>query len=281
MGKREIFFAYYLHNSNLVCIFVTQCLTKIYFIMKDNGITYCFTKKNASKNKTPDGNRAHGVYGEIRKNNNVPYGYFSKYGNDKAIYGIKCRDTNMIYIGSTNHIQRRLMKHFSELFLNRHRNKRLQIDFNKYGFYNFDIIIFCDDNFIKNNNINILNKETEIQKSIGLEFIYNEKVTGFYITDELKKARANASKETHRSIKYREKMHNLKSNKIAQYDYYGNLIKIWDSSRTICDTTNYTKSVILSCCNGNKKTAYGYIWRYVDDNGDILTSGYIKARQRK
>ena len=76
-------------------------------------------------------------------------------------------------------------------------------------------------------------------------------------------------------------MHNLKSNKIAQYDYYGNLIKIWDSSRTICDTTNYTRSVILSCCNGNKKTAYGYIWRYVDDNGDILTSGYIKARQRK
>ena len=80
-------------------------------------------------NKTIRKNSSNNGYGIIRKNAKVPYGTFSKYGNNKAVYGIKSKTTNKIYIGSTKHIQERLMKHFNELFHNRHTNKRLQIDF--------------------------------------------------------------------------------------------------------------------------------------------------------
>lgn len=223
--------------------------------------------------KTINENKVHNSYGVIRKNANVPYGTFSIYGNKQAIYGIKSKTTNKVYIGSTKHIQRRLMKHFNELFHNRHRAKQLQEDFNKYGFSDFDIIIYNTDD-----DINLLDKEKEIQISIGIDNIYNEKISGYWVKEEYKKKLASSSKATHKTKEYREKMSKLKTNKVAQYHFSGKLLKIWNSAIEICETLGYTRSVILSCCNGNKPHAYGFDWRYVDDNGNIITDGYQKAR---
>lgn len=212
--------------------------------------------------------------GLYRKNANVPYGTFSIYGNDKAVYGIKSKITNKIYIGSTKHIQRRLMKHFNELFHNRHRATKLQEDFNKYGFDSFDIIIY------DTNTNNLLEKEKELQISIGINNLYNRKISGYWVDEEYRNKLANSSKDTHKTKEYREKMSKLKTNKIAQYYLNGEFIKIWDSAIEICNTLNYTKSVILSCCNGNKPRAYGYLWNYVDDDGNIVKNGYMKARKK-
>lgn len=74
-------------------------------------------------------------------------------------------------------------------------------------------------------------------------------------------------------------MSKLKTNKVAQYYMDGELIKIWDSAVQICENLGYTRSVILSCCNGNKPHAYSYLWRYVDDNGNIVNDGYAKGRK--
>lgn len=58
--------------------------------------------------------------------------------------------------------------------------------------------------------------------------------------------------------------------KIKQFDFNGNLLKIWDS---LCEIQSFTEvkniSHVYSCCEHNIKTAYGYIWRYEDecDNG--------------
>lgn len=226
-------------------------------------------------NKTIRKNSSNNGYGIIRKNAKVPYGTFSKYGNNKAVYGIKSKTTNKIYIGSTKHIQERLMKHFNELFHNRHTNKRLQIDFNKYGFSDFDIIIY--DNNI---NTNLIEKEKEVQISIGIDNIYNEKISGYWVTEELRKIKSNTSKASHKTKEYREKMSKLKTNKIAQYHFSGTLLKIWDSAIQICNELGYTRSVILSCCNRNKPHAYGFDWRYVDDDGNIVENGYLKARKQ-
>ena len=75
-------------------------------------------------------------------------------------------------------------------------------------------------------------------------------------------------------------MSKLKSNKIAQYDLNMKVIKIWESSNEIHEVLGHTKSVILSCCNGSKPRAYGFNWRYVDDNGNIVSNGYLKARKK-
>lgn len=212
------------------------------------------------------------VYGEYRGNNTLYYGEMSKYGNNEAVYGIKNKITNKIYIGTTKKLQFRLLKHFNELHHNRHRAKRFQEDYNKFGKDSFEIIIF--------DNTYSLQKEKEIQIEYGIDNIYNEKITGYYITEELREQRRNTSKETHKTKEYREKMSKLKTNLVAQYDLNMKLIKIWNSAIEICETLGYTRSVILSCCNRNKKHAYGFNWRYVDNNGKIIYDGYKKARKQ-
>ena len=226
--------------------------------------------------KKENKNNIHGTYGRIYKNANVPYGTFSKYGNNQAVYGIKSKTTNKIYIGATKHIQRRLMKHFNELYHNKHRNKLLQQDFNKYGFNDFEIIIYDT-----NKDTNILKLEKELQIKTGINNIYNEKISGYWIKEEYRQQLSNSSKATHKTKEYREKMSKLKTNKIAQYHFSGTLIKIWDSAIQICKILGHTRSVILSCCNGNKPHAYGYDWRYVDNDGNIVKNGYLKAKQNK
>ena len=226
-------------------------------------------------NKTIKEPKVNNGYGVIRKHANVAYGTFSIYGNNKAVYGIKSKTTNKVYVGSTKHLQRRLMKHFNELFHNRHVTKRLQEDFNKYGFSDFDIIVY--DN---SDDINLLEKEKEVQISIGIDNIYNEKISGYWVKEEYKKKLASSSKATHKTKEYRNKISKLKTNKVAQYHFGGKLIKIWDSAIKICEELGYTRSVILGCCNGSKPHAYGFDWRYVDDDGNIITDGYAKARKK-
>ena len=104
---------------------------------------------------------------------------------------------------------------------------------------------------------------------------------GKHHTEETKEKLRQIDKSYTQTKEYRENMRKLKSNKIAQYTLDMKLIKIWDSSKDICDEWHYTRSVILSCCNKSKPHGYGYNWRYVDDNGNILESGYIKARKNK
>lgn len=210
----------------------------------------------------------------VRKNHHTVYGTFSKYGNDCAVYGIKCKITNKVYIGSTKHIQRRLMKHFSELHLNRHRAKQLQKEYNLYGKDAFEIIIYS------NSSIDLLKIEKDKQLEIGIDNLYNEKISGVWIKDEYRQQLSKASKATHKTKEYREKMSKLKSNKIAQYTLDMRLVKIWDSALQVCEELGHTRSVILSCCNGYKLRAYGFNWRYITDNGHLVYDGYAKGRKK-
>lgn len=56
-----------------------------------------------------------------------------------------------------------------------------------------------------------------------------------------------------------------KGKKIEQYDLDENFIKTWYSTKEISNTLDISlkqTSSILSCCKGNQKTAFGYIWKY-------------------
>ena len=53
------------------------------------------------------------------------------------------------------------------------------------------------------------------------------------------------------------------SSKITlQYDLKGNFIKEWASSSEAGRQLNIILSSICECCNNNRKTAGGFIWRY-------------------
>ena len=62
-----------------------------------------------------------------------------------GIYGIRCKVNGKIYIGQTNmNFGDRQGSHFSLLNNNKHQNKGLQSDWNKYGKENFEFIILHD-----------------------------------------------------------------------------------------------------------------------------------------
>lgn len=41
----------------------------------------------------------------------------------------------------------------------------------------------------------------------------------------------------------------------------------------------YKINPIRGCCNGSKNTAYGYVWRYIDNDNNIINDGYKKRRK--
>lgn len=51
---------------------------------------------------------------------------------------------------------------------------------------------------------------------------------------------------------------------IAQVDRDGNIVRIWDCSRQIQREENKSQWSITQCCDGKRKTAYGYTWHYAD-----------------
>ena len=63
---------------------------------------------------------------------------------------------------------------------------------------------------------------------------------------------------------YRTGLHKAPKKKCIQKDLNGNTIKIWGSLKDIKKETNYDVSSIIRCCKKRQKTAYKYIWEYVN-----------------
>ena len=193
-----------------------------------------------------------------RETDYFDYGHFNEF-HECGVYGIKCKITNLEYVGSSSDIGRRFQKHFSELRYNRHTNKQLQIDFIKYGIENFEYYIIEKTNeFAK--------REIEIQIEKGIDKLYNEKIEGFYISEELRLVRSNSNKDSHKTDEYRLKMSNLKSNKILQLTMQGDMYKVYNNMKEVEEQNpTFKGQPIRGVCNGSKKSAYGYKWEYLKD----------------
>lgn len=52
------------------------------------------------------------------------------------------------------------------------------------------------------------------------------------------------------------------SKPVLQYDKNGNFLKEWECSMSVYRELSIFSSHIYDCCNGKRKTAGGYIWKY-------------------
>ena len=73
---------------------------------------------------------------------------------------------------------------------------------------------------------------------------------------EWKNHRDNLNHGTHN-----ERMAKTKSKKVLQFSLSGELIREWDSTAE-CGRNGFNQGNIVSCCNGKRKTAHGFIWMY-------------------
>lgn len=199
---------------------------------------------------------------KTRQTDNFEYGHFTKL-SISGVYCIRCKTNGLEYIGSSFDIGKRLTKHFSELRFNRHRNKKLQEDFNNYSFDDFEYFVIEETEHYAKREVEIqIAKATEN----GIESLYNEKIEGYYITEELRQARATSNKDTHKTDEYRKKMSELKSNKLIQLTRNGDVVAIYNNMTEVIEKNpTFKAQPIRGVCNGSKKTAYDYKWEYIKD----------------
>lgn len=68
-----------------------------------------------------------------------------------------------------------------------------------------------------------------------------------------------------RNEKARKSIIEIKGRKVNQYDLQGNFIEQYFSINGASRQFNRKGSNIRACCKGNQKTAYGFIWKYADE----------------
>lgn len=68
-----------------------------------------------------------------------------------GIYCITCIPTNKKYIGSSTDLSVRWNSHLVTLIINKHSNKQLQADFNKYGLssFSFNVLVVANKTITK------------------------------------------------------------------------------------------------------------------------------------
>lgn len=101
---------------------------------------------------------------------------------------------------------------------------------------------------------------------------------GHYVSDETKRKQSEShigqlawNKGIETPIEVKRKISDahinnpLLSKKVNQYKKDGTLVKTHASTAEAARTLNSRPSHIIECCNGKRKTAYGFIWKYADD----------------
>lgn len=54
--------------------------------------------------------------------------------------------------------------------------------------------------------------------------------------------------------------------KVIQYDLNWKIIAEWANIACACNENKWRTSSVLECCNGKRKTAYGFYWRFANED---------------
>jgi group I intron endonuclease len=206
------------------------------------------------------------------------------------IYKIINKIDKKIYVGQTiGDLERRWKTH-----LNTGSNCRyLKSAINKYGVDNFDFKLVCItfDNLLDNMEIKYIeqynclvpngynlrlggnsgrhNAETKQKISETLKqrydngLIHSKPQLGKPHSEIHKKKLSEANKGKRRSQETINKMIlSRRKNKIIQFDILGNRLNSFDSCKEAGEYIGTTKANINLACNGKRKTAKGYVWKY-------------------
>ena len=60
-----------------------------------------------------------------------------------------------------------------------------------------------------------------------------------------------------------ERAAKARSKPVGQYTRYGDLVKVWPSTQEAERQAGFNHGNISEVANGNRKTAHGYVWKYV------------------
>ena len=73
----------------------------------------------------------------------------------------------------------------------------------------------------------------------------------------------STAKENMNHGTHNERVAKARSKPVGQYTRYGDLVKVWPSTQEAERQAGFNHGNISEVANGNRKTAHGFIWKYV------------------
>lgn len=193
-----------------------------------------------------------------------------------GIYEIRNKINNKRYIGSSVNIARRIRIHFWKLRNNNHNNVYLQNAFNKYGESAFESsILECvskeDLITVEQTWINQYDFESDLYNLCPIAYCTTNRV----VTDETRKKMSTSNARYWKGKKRREETNKKisetlfgRGKPVRQLDKYtGEEINVFPSVASAARSLGVHGGTISKCArkDGIHKSAYGYIWEYVND----------------
>ena len=128
-----------------------------------------------------------------------------------GIYMIRCKINNKVYIGRSKNIKDRWKQHKRELRNNKHYNKNIQKDWNKYGqdCFEFNIIVECEEYKLNELERKYINEYKSCDFGYNMTLGKDENGAEIY-TEETKKKMSEAKKGKTRSEETKKKISETK-----------------------------------------------------------------------
>ena len=159
--------------------------------------------------------------------------------------------------GNVRSLNWRNMNVVRDLYLKPHNKGYLQVELSKNGRKKMITVHrLVAMTFIPNpNELPTVNHKDENKHNNNVENL--EWCTTSYNTSYSRDK--HPEKYAHRGVPYRYKQ------KIEQVDVLsGDTVRVWDNIVTIKSEKNFNTWSISECCKGNRKTAYGFKWRFAN-----------------
>lgn len=128
--------------------------------------------------------------------------------------------------------------------------------------------VFCNSN--KGKAI-VSKRSNQIMANPAIRHKISESNKAYY-TSEMRDARSEMMKKIYLTIEMRNKVtgiNNGASRRVAQCDLDGNVISEFDTMKMAGDKTGISFKNISKAARGHRKTAGGYIWKFVDSKNIV------------
>jgi hypothetical protein len=168
--------------------------------------------------------------------------------NKPGIYMIQIG--NRYYVGSSNHIGKRLTTHRSRLKRNKHENIIMINCFNKYGEKqcHFKVLENCDEDILL------------IREKFYIDILKPE------LNIELNPIKQNSD---------------YKSKTVYKYTLKGVYLKEFVSASEADRSLGKCNSKVSQCCLGKRKSTYGFLWSYTKIDTLVYQNNSSKAKTKE